>query len=169
MHAFKIAVRGTLKIGPYDQPWETSFVKSEWLIAERIGQAGRYISLAHTGVAAEADDTIAPATLRPTQKLFGIQIDATKSTAEATFLFMRRQGAGFIGEDQFFPAEGYLNLCGSADKLVLVAAGRHHHTVGSNDSGARVLIDVPYPAPRSSQGQSWHYSASRVPWLEEYF
>ena len=159
---FRTAMLNTLRIGPYDTPYQTNPPVQEWLVAARSGPGGVYLIISDTANPVEGGGMSAPDDLNEQNSIVAVLAEAR---ADATqFLMLRHLPTRVSVPGRFFPADGMAELRKDSTGLRLAAFGRHAHSHGSVD-GQTLLHDIPNPAPNAEGALNWHFAAEERPWI----
>lgn len=156
---FKIAMYNTIAMASYDRPDLTNPPGSEWLIVERSGADGEFLTISDAGYVGDPPPASAPAGIVENNSMCGVLLHEDESGEDAVFLLVRHLPPGGSVPGSFFPADGYARMSHTCAGVLLRAAGRHAHDSSGDD--------IPNPGP--GEGFSWHFDAEKVSWAgEEY-
>lgn len=144
----------SLRLAKYRSPFSIEQSTNEWLIVERFGSNGEFITISDAGAIVGSPDA-APDGITPSNSMHGVLLRETDD--EAVFLLARHLTDEASVEGRFFPADGYARLSRINGQLTLEASGRHAH----QESGGQ-LQDV--PDPQVGDGMAWHFDAKQVQW-----
>lgn len=158
---FRVPMLNSLRIGPYDLPYQTNPPTQEWLIASRQGDQSVYLTISDTSTRVDGDTNAAPQGLVEQNTIVAVLAEETDDISH--FLMLRHLPEGVRISGRFFPADGAATLGLQTNTLQLGAFGRHAHSRGEAN-GASVLHDVPDPAPNADGAINWHFSAQERPW-----
>lgn len=162
---FVMAMRGSLRTGPYDAPHRQGAASSEWLILCRWGAEGEFLTIARAGPAEGPAEAEPPMGLRPQTTLLGLRLGGAGEGED--FLLARHLPAEVTVAGTFQPSDGIVRLRGPAGALRLDAAGRSAFRRLPGEAG-EALVDLPEPAPDAAERRSWRMEGWRVPWLGEF-
>jgi hypothetical protein len=166
---FELAMHNHMRLAPYDRPDQMGTPAYEWLIVQRFGEGGRFLTISEAGDAEQTAPRHAPPELRAIHSILGILTDEVHTSSKswhARFLLSRTHHRSAPVPAAFFPSEGIACLQWLDGTMTLDAVGRHFHTRGKFGN-AVILNDVACPAPGAQGGKSWHFAAQRVAWLNE--
>lgn len=136
----------------YLYPYKTDIEGYEWLIIERFGDDGEFLTVSDTKTKSNCkDNPQTPNNLQANHTMLCVLVEETKK--ECRFLMVRRNDYKLKLDGEYFPADGYALLSLEQEKLILHAGGRHIH-----DSNG---IDVPYHY-YPNKGSSWIFDAKEV-------
>jgi len=136
----------------YLYPNKTDFEGDEWLIVERFGNDGEFLTVSDTKSNSNCEDSPqVPNNLEAKQTMLCILVEETEN--ECRFLMVRRNDYKLKVDGKYFPVDGYALISLEEEKLVLHAGGRHIH----DKNGA----DVPYHY-FTNKGSSWIFNAKEV-------
>ena len=161
----RTAMLNTLRIGPYDRPYQTNPPVQEWLILSGGGPEGAFLVISDTSVPVTPGAAAAPAGLAEQNSIVAILAEADAQAPQYMMLRHLPDGldAAPVLPGRFFPADGVVTLSRADDGLRLVAFGRHAHSRGTV-GGRSVLHDIPHPAPNADGAINWHFAAEERPW-----
>lgn len=160
--AFRIAMLNTLRIGPYDTPYQANPPVQEWLIVTQSGAGGVYLIISDTASPVEGNGISAPDDLSEQNSIVAILAENRANAPQ--FLMLRHLPTSVSVPGRFFPADGMAELRKDCTGLRLAAFGRHAHSRGSVD-GQTLLHDIPNPAPNAEGALNWHFAAEERPWI----
>ncbi len=161
---FRVPMLNSLRVGPYDFPFQTNAPTQEWLIASRLENQSAYLTISDTSAAVEPSNGDAPEGLMEQNTIVAVLADETD--VQSRFLMLRHLPRGVRISGRFFPADGAATLSRTQGKLRLDAFGRHAHSRGT-EGGASVLHDIPNPAPNTEGAINWHFAAEQRPWTPQ--
>ena len=167
---FVMAMRGSLRTGPYDAPHRQGPARAEWLILCRWGAEGEFLTIARAGPAEGPPEAPPPMGLRPHTTYLGLRLGGAVEGGGfegEDFLLARHLPEGVTVAGTFQPSDGIVRLAGPAGTLRLDAAGRSAFRRDLGEAG-EALVDLPEPAPGAADSLSWRMAGRRVPWLGEF-
>lgn len=159
---FRTAMLTTLRLGPYDTPYQTNLPVQEWLIAARSSAGGIYLVISDTACPVQDDGILAPDDLSEQSSI--VTVLAEERFEARQFLMLRHLPAGVSVPGRFFPADEMAELRKDGAGLQLAAFGRHAHSRGKFN-GQAVLYDISHPAPGAEGAINWHFAAEERSWI----
>ena len=163
---FVVAMAAEVGTAKYERPSRILRTRNEWLIVSRWGGNGEYLTLSNTRV---GPDRLARAHigLTPRSTCLGVLLSEQEQDLATTFLLVRRLPPDITVAGIFSPADGFVQLRGSVEKMRLTGSARYAHSIGWHKSGP-VCGDVPDPPPNAHGAAAWHVDAVRRPWDGEF-
>ena len=136
----------------YLYPYKTDGDGYEWLILERFGDNGEFLTISDTNVKSSCKNiSQTPNDLKADKTMLCVLVEETEK--ECRFLMVRRNDYQLNVDGNYFPADGYALVSLKQGKLVLHAGGRHIHDLNGSD--------VPYQY-FPNKGSSWIFDAKEI-------